>query len=67
MNSSPMTTWRKSSYSGSTNDCIEVADDLTGVIPVPDSKDPQGPTLAFSPEAWSAFVAGLKRGDFSVA
>lgn len=64
MNSSPMTTWRKSSYSGSTNDCVEVADDLTGVIPVRDSKDPHGPALAFSPEAWSAFVAGLKGGDF---
>lgn len=64
MNSSPVASWRTSSYSGSTNDCVEVAHGLTGVIPVRDSKDPQGPALAFTPEAWSAFLAGVKGGEF---
>ncbi|MDH6116758.1 hypothetical protein ABH930_000177 [Kitasatospora sp. GAS204A] len=56
--------WRKSSYSGGTegNNCVEVADGLTGVLPVRDSKDPHGPALAFTPDAWSAFVSALKSG-----
>ncbi|NJP32648.1 DUF397 domain-containing protein [Micromonospora thermarum] len=49
--------WRKSSRS-STNGgtCVEVADNLPGVVGVRDSKDPAGPALAFSPAAWRAFV-----------
>ncbi|MFF8813880.1 DUF397 domain-containing protein [Streptomyces pactum] len=48
--------WIKSSYSSSDGpDCIEVAA-TTGTIRVRDSKDPQGPQLAFSPEAWADFV-----------
>ncbi|WP_327289218.1 DUF397 domain-containing protein [Streptomyces sp. NBC_01198] len=49
--------WVKSSYS--TNDgpeCIEVAA-ATGAILVRDSKDPQGPRFAFTPEAWASFLA----------
>lgn len=63
MNSTPAT-WRKSSYSGSTNNCVEVADGAPGVVPVRDSKDPQGPALAFTPEAWRCFMTGIRRGDF---
>lgn len=48
--------WRKSSYSGGQGgNCIEVAD-LTGTVAVRDSKDQTGPTLTFTPEAWSAFI-----------
>jgi hypothetical protein len=48
--------WFKSSYSGSSdNDCVEVASEPR-VVHVRDSKDRQGPTLAFPPEAWAAFV-----------
>jgi hypothetical protein len=50
--------WRKSSYSGSDTDCVEVAE-LTRAVAVRDSKDPGGPVLAFERPAWSAFVAGL--------
>jgi hypothetical protein len=58
-------TWRKSTYSdGDGGNCVEVADNLPGVIPVRDSKDPQGPALAFSPAAWTAFVAATARGEF---
>nr|WSX78600.1 DUF397 domain-containing protein [Streptomyces sp. NBC_00899] len=57
--------WRKSSYSnGDGGNCIEVANGLTGVLPVRDSKDPEGPALLFPTAAWSAFVAGVKAGDF---
>jgi len=49
--------WRKSSYSGSTdNSCVEVAF-VADVVGVRDSKNTQGPTLAFSSAAWRGFVA----------
>lgn len=55
-------TWRKSTYSdGSGGNCLEVADGHTRVVPVRDSKDPDGPTLVFRTAAWSSFVADLKR------
>ncbi|GAA4683960.1 hypothetical protein GCM10023324_43010 [Streptomyces youssoufiensis] len=57
--------WRKSSYSGNNGgNCVEVAPGFPGVVPVRDSKDPNGPALAFSSSAWAAFVAGVKAGDF---
>ncbi|WP_327677414.1 DUF397 domain-containing protein [Kitasatospora sp. NBC_00458] len=56
--------WRKSSFSGPDNECIEVADGFSGVLPVRDSKDPQGPALVFSAAAWAAFVAGVRAGEF---
>ncbi|MEU7981840.1 DUF397 domain-containing protein [Micromonospora sp. NPDC049081] len=50
--------WRKSSRSnGQGGACVEVADNLSGVVAVRDSKDPDGPVLAFGPRAWCAFVA----------
>ncbi len=52
--------WRKSTKSGSNGgDCVEVADNLSGVVGVRDSKDPAGPALTFDPAAWRAFVARL--------
>jgi hypothetical protein len=49
--------WRKSTRSsGNGGDCVEVADNLSGVVGVRDSKDQAGPTLSFSPAAWRAFV-----------
>jgi hypothetical protein len=56
--------FRKSSYSGSQGECVEVARNLHAVVGLRDSKDPQGPALVFSVDAWSAFVAGVKAGDF---
>ncbi|WP_372454926.1 DUF397 domain-containing protein [Streptomyces buecherae] len=57
--------WRKSSYSGANGgNCVEVAPGFAGVVPVRDSKDPNGPALAFEASAWAAFVAGVKAGDF---
>ena len=49
--------WRKSSRSnGLGGDCVEVADNLPGVVGVRDSKDPTGPALAFTPTAWRSFM-----------
>ena len=52
--------WRKSSYSGGDNNCVEIA--ATGAnVAVRDSKNPCGGTLSFSPGAWQAFTAGVGR------
>ncbi|AJF65111.1 DUF397 domain-containing protein [Streptomyces vietnamensis] len=52
--------WFKSSYSnGDGGDCVEVAYDFTDVIPVRDSKVPDGPVLVVPAAAWAAFVAGI--------
>jgi hypothetical protein len=54
--------WRTSSYSGSNGGtCVEVADNLPGVVAVRDSKDPEGPVLRFSRVDWSAFMAGIRQ------
>jgi hypothetical protein len=60
--------WRKSSYSGSNGgNCVEVADNVPGVVAVRDSKDPGGPVLAFRPDEWRAFTAAIKAGEFDLA
>ncbi|HCA88596.1 MAG TPA: DUF397 domain-containing protein, partial [Streptomyces sp.] len=40
--------------------CVEVAA-CPGTVHVRDSKDTSGPTLAFTPDAWSAFVGHTTR------
>ncbi|MEU7760221.1 DUF397 domain-containing protein [Micromonospora aurantiaca (nom. illeg.)] len=57
-------TWRKSTRSNGSGDCVEVADCLPGVVGLRDSKDPQGPILTFDPAAWSTFVANVKYETF---
>ncbi|WP_234327050.1 DUF397 domain-containing protein [Streptomyces sp. NRRL WC-3742] len=42
---------------------MEVAPGFPGLVPVRDSKDPQGPALVFSASAWGAFVAAVRSGD----
>ncbi|MFJ8437178.1 DUF397 domain-containing protein [Kitasatospora sp. NPDC094019] len=56
--------WRKSSHSDNGGECVEIALDAPGLVPVRDSKDPSGPNLAFPADAWRAFVAGVRAGDF---
>lgn len=53
--------WRKSSYSSGdeSDNCVEVADGVPGVVPVRDSKDPEGPALLINAPAWQAFVTGV--------
>jgi len=63
----PGVAWRKSSYSGANGgDCIEVGHGMPSLMPVRDSKDPEGPALLFTANAWSAFVADVKAGRFPV-
>ncbi|GAA2270117.1 DUF397 domain-containing protein [Kitasatospora cystarginea] len=53
--------WFKSSHSDAHgNNCIEVAT-RPHTIHVRDSKDKDGPQLAFSPTSWAEFVAYAAR------
>ncbi|MFG2847281.1 DUF397 domain-containing protein [Kitasatospora sp. NPDC048296] len=56
--------WAKSSYSQNGGNCIEFAPGYAGVMPVRDSKDPEGPVLVFPAEAWRSFVAATAAGEF---
>ncbi|MFE0100107.1 DUF397 domain-containing protein [Streptomyces sp. NPDC059009] len=52
--------WRKSSYSnGEGGNCVEVADNVPGLVPVRDSKAPEGPALLIGAAAWQVFVDAL--------
>ncbi|PWK70201.1 uncharacterized protein DUF397 [Streptomyces sp. CG 926] len=62
-------TWHKSSYSdGSGGNCLEMAtwprsthSRARGgdMVPVRDSKQPEGPHVVFHAQAWARFVAAL--------
>ncbi|MBW1604403.1 DUF397 domain-containing protein [Streptomyces sp. JJ66] len=57
--------WRKSSYSdGSGGNCVEMADNLPGVVPVRDSKVSSGPALVFGVTGWTTFVTAVKQDAF---
>lgn len=43
--------------------CVEVAA-IAKLVLVRDSKDPDGPVLAFTQAEWQDFAAGVRRGDF---
>ncbi|MGW0801572.1 DUF397 domain-containing protein [Nonomuraea sp. NPDC002799] len=58
--------FHKSSYSGSGNNCVEVATNVPGAVIVRDSKDRGGQVLVFTPEEWKAFARGVKDGEFDL-
>jgi Domain of unknown function (DUF397) len=63
----PARAFRKSTFSSSANsNCVEVAFGPADVF-VRDSKDPEGPTLTFTPDEWAAFIAGVNAGEFGQA
>ncbi|MFF0454569.1 DUF397 domain-containing protein [Nocardia africana] len=49
--------WFKSSRSGGTKKCVEVAFLDSGTVGVRDSKNPSGPALVFTADEWDAFTA----------
>ncbi|WP_283139647.1 DUF397 domain-containing protein [Rhizohabitans arisaemae] len=46
--------------------CVRVATNVTGVVAVRDGKNPSGPVLTFTPSEWTAFVTGVRNGEFEV-
>ncbi len=54
--------WRKSTHSNPSGSCVE-AGTGPGMVGVRDTKDHgSGPVLAFGPDAWRAFTAGIRAG-----
>jgi Domain of unknown function (DUF397) len=53
--------WRKSSYSGNGNNCVEAAS-VNGHVVVRDTADRGGAAEVFSTQAWQRFTARVKRG-----
>ncbi|MED7949262.1 DUF397 domain-containing protein [Streptomyces sp. BE303] len=56
--------WFTSSHSNNGGQCVEVSASFPGTVPVRDSKDPQGPALIFSADAFTAFVDAVRSGEF---
>jgi Domain of unknown function (DUF397) len=46
---------------------FENAPHLPGIVAVRDSKDPDGPVLAFNSSEWRAFTAGVKAGEYDLS
>lgn len=57
--------WRKSTRSsGNGGDCVEVADNLPGIIGIRDSKDPNGGALTIPPDGWASFITAARSGEY---
>ena len=60
-------TWRKSTYSnGENSTCVEAASPRAGLTLIRDSKDPNGPRLAFSSKQLGRLLDGVKRGEYNL-
>lgn len=58
-------TWRRSTFCGESS-CVEVVV-RTDVVRVRDGKHTFGHVLEFTTAEWSAFVAGVKAGEFDIS
>lgn len=59
--------WHKSTRSGGNGgDCVEVAINLPGIVAVRDTKDPGAGALVFTHAEWTAFVGGVRDGEFDL-
>jgi hypothetical protein len=58
--------WRKSTFSGGSDDnCVEVAFVGTSIA-TRDSKDPAGSVQVYDLGEWKAFLDGVKAGEFDI-
>jgi len=57
--------YRKSTFSGN-GGCVEVRL-RDGVISLRDSKDVTLPAHTFTPDEWTAFLAGVRNGEFDLS
>lgn len=58
--------WFKSSFSGNTdNSCVEVREAGDGVE-VRHSQAPDGPAIRYTGPEWTAFLAGVRAGEFDL-
>jgi len=54
--------WRRSSFCA-TSTCVEVTP-MDGMVAIRDSKLSKSPRLVYTTAEWTAFVAGVKAGEF---
>ncbi|WP_436532685.1 DUF397 domain-containing protein [Actinoplanes sp. HUAS TT8] len=60
--------WRKSTRSGGSGECVEVALDLPsspGYVAVRHSQRPSAEVIVYTDAEWSAFLAGTRDGEFN--
>jgi YD repeat-containing protein len=53
--------WRKSSYSFSNGNCVQVALLSGGTVGLRDSQDPDGRVLRFTRDAFAALIRGVRQ------
>ncbi|MEU6443714.1 DUF397 domain-containing protein [Streptomyces sp. NPDC047046] len=57
--------WQKSSHSSNGGACVECSADLltSGLVPVRDSKLPNGPVLTLTSRSWTGLVSMAKHSE----
>lgn len=61
----PPLRWRKSGRSNPSGNCVELAELPNGAgIAVRNSRHPDGPALIYTTDEISAFIGGVRDGDF---
>jgi Domain of unknown function (DUF397) len=60
----PGLAWRKSGRSNPSGECVEIARLPAGRVAVRNSRHPMGTVLIYTHAEMSAFVRGVKDGDF---
>jgi hypothetical protein len=56
--------WRKSQASNPSGSCVQVAELADGAIAMRNSRHPSGPALIYTRAEITAFLAGVKNGEF---
>jgi len=57
-------TWRKSTFTANTGQCVEVAALPGGAVAIRDSKSPGREPLRFTSGEWASFLSGVHAGEF---
>jgi hypothetical protein len=56
--------WQKSSFSGTSSNCVELTRLPSGEVAIRNSRDPDGPALVYTRAEIDALLQGVRNGDF---